>query len=190
MRRLFRGEHGDTLIEVVFAITIMGSVLISSAALSSLAYRSGISARERTQAANIAQGQAEALRNLRDTARESCIPSGCSGWNQFRLLIAMPAPDTTSDFCMVKESSGSWVYETNPSLCKQGRFSVLIKGVQPDPTDQDLIDFDITVSWDDFAAGESSSTTISTVLTSQDGIVFLSPPDLPGAVPGRGGRTV
>lgn len=172
MRHWLRSERGDTLIEVVFAVAIMGSVLISTAALSSTAFRTGVSARERTQAANIAQGQAEALRNRRDVARDFCANAGtCEGWKKFRADISMSSPDTSSDFCLVEDGSGFWVYETNPSLCEQGQFSVWIEARQPVLSDPELIDFDITVTWNDFADGPPATTTISTVLTSHDPVV-------------------
>jgi type II secretory pathway pseudopilin PulG len=61
-----RGEQGDTLIEVTFALTILGAVLIGSTATVALAFRTGQTANERTEVAEAAQSQMEALRSFRD----------------------------------------------------------------------------------------------------------------------------
>lgn len=57
-------NRGDTLIEVLIAISIISLVLASSYGLTTLASRIGIAARERTQAVNFAQAQAEISRTI------------------------------------------------------------------------------------------------------------------------------
>src|SRR5688500_16279828 len=74
-------QAGDTLIVVVLAIVILGSIVFSAYLLSSRAFSLGQSARERSQAAKLIQQQAEALRGLRDSL----------GWSGFRNRIANPA---------------------------------------------------------------------------------------------------
>jgi type II secretory pathway pseudopilin PulG len=72
--KLFSGirlQAGDTLVEVAMAIAILGMVLVSSFNVASAAFRMGQGAKERTQAANLVQEQAEALRNYRDSHRWS-----------------------------------------------------------------------------------------------------------------------
>jgi type II secretory pathway pseudopilin PulG len=64
--RILRDEGGDTLIEVTLALAILGFVLLSSTAVGTAAYRTGQTARERTQVAAVAQEQMEALRSFRD----------------------------------------------------------------------------------------------------------------------------
>jgi Tfp pilus assembly protein PilV len=59
-------QRGDTLIEVTFALAILGFVLLGSTAIAAAAFRMGQTARERTQVAEAAQGQLEALRSFRD----------------------------------------------------------------------------------------------------------------------------
>ena len=61
-----RGERGDTLIEVTFALAILGFVLLSSTVIAMTAFRMGQTARERSQIAAEAQEQMEALRSFRD----------------------------------------------------------------------------------------------------------------------------
>ena len=59
-------QRGDTLVEVTIALAILVMVLLSSFNLASYAFRLGEQAKERTQASQLAQEQAEALRNYRD----------------------------------------------------------------------------------------------------------------------------
>jgi hypothetical protein len=67
------------LVEVSLALAIMSSVIVSSAALASTAVRYGNEARHRTEAASIAEQEAEILRNARDAS----ITGGSDGWNSF-----------------------------------------------------------------------------------------------------------
>jgi type II secretory pathway pseudopilin PulG len=69
-----RWHQGDTLIEVTFALAILGFVLLGSTAIASTAFRTGQNARERTEVAEVAQEQMEALRSFRDNHT----------WDQFR----------------------------------------------------------------------------------------------------------
>jgi hypothetical protein len=59
-------QRGDTLIEVTFALAILGFVLLGSTAVASDAFRIGQTAGERTSVAEEAQQQLEALRSFRD----------------------------------------------------------------------------------------------------------------------------
>ncbi len=83
-------QRGDTLIEVTFALAILGFVLMSSTAIAATAFRTGQLARERTQVATDAQEQLEALRSFRDNhswaefrAGRNCgMPGGYCGIDQ------------------------------------------------------------------------------------------------------------
>jgi type II secretory pathway pseudopilin PulG len=59
-------EGGDTLIEVTFALAILGFVILSCTVLTSAAFRAGQTARERTEVSSAAQEQLEALHSFRD----------------------------------------------------------------------------------------------------------------------------
>src|ERR1041384_7189661 len=69
------GQRGDTLIEVTFALAILGFVLLGSTAIATTAFRTGQTARERTQVSTAAQQQMEALRSFRDN----------HPWSEFRV---------------------------------------------------------------------------------------------------------
>lgn len=65
---MWGNERGDTLIEVIIATVIIGTILLSAYTLSTKAFQVGQSAKERTQAAQLMQRQAEGIRALRDNA--------------------------------------------------------------------------------------------------------------------------
>jgi prepilin-type N-terminal cleavage/methylation domain-containing protein len=81
-------ERGDTLIEVTIALAILGLVLLSSFVVATTAFRLGQTARERTQLAEEAQNQMEALRSFRDNHT----------WQQFRTGLSCGSP---TGFCGV-----------------------------------------------------------------------------------------
>jgi len=62
----WNNSRGDTLVEVTFALAILGAVLIGSTVVTTSAFRTGQTAKERTEVASVAQGQVEALRSFRD----------------------------------------------------------------------------------------------------------------------------
>jgi len=62
----WKNSRGDTLVEVTFALAILGAVLIGSTVVTTSAFRTGQTAKERTEVASVAQGQVEALRSFRD----------------------------------------------------------------------------------------------------------------------------
>ncbi len=63
-----QNQRGDTLIEVIIATVIIGVVLLSAYTLGSKAFQLGRSARERSQAIQLLQAQAEGLTALRNKA--------------------------------------------------------------------------------------------------------------------------
>lgn len=63
---MIRAERGDTIVEVVMAIALFGIAMITAYNIAYNSYRTGVSARERTQAAHLLQDQAEKLRRYRD----------------------------------------------------------------------------------------------------------------------------
>ena len=68
-------ERGDTLIEVVMALTILSAVLTSGYVMANRAYISGQTAKERSELVSQAQQQAEALKIFRDE----------TNWHDFEL---------------------------------------------------------------------------------------------------------
>ncbi|HEX7260054.1 MAG TPA: type II secretion system protein [Candidatus Saccharimonadia bacterium] len=100
MRRGFN-QAGDTLVEVVFAIAIISITLVSAYNVANNSYRIGVQARERIEAASVAQGQAELLRAWRDqntvnmAPNQGVVPSPAGG---FKVTMS-PTGVITSTAC-------------------------------------------------------------------------------------------
>jgi len=61
-----RKQNGDTLIEVMIALAIIGSVIAISYATASRALRTGRAAQERTEAVKFVESQVESLNREAD----------------------------------------------------------------------------------------------------------------------------
>lgn len=103
-RYLSKFRSGDTLIEVIFAFAILGSIIGFSYTGVIQGRKSALAARQRTQALLIAQYQARALGAYRaslpwDSAGGS--PNVLDGGStNAALAISQPPPQTTSYFCL------------------------------------------------------------------------------------------
>ena len=72
-----RTHKGDTLIEVVLSIAILSVTLTTAYNVANMTFRLGVAAREQTQAANLAQDQAEQLYAYREQAGFATASTGC-----------------------------------------------------------------------------------------------------------------
>ncbi|GEM_PF-1958375 len=108
--RNWNNSRGDTLVEVTFALAILAAVLISSTVVAMAAFRTGQTAKERTQVAIASQGQVEALRSFRDNHTWSEFRAGsganylgidnaavgsCSSGQCFHMELVTTVPGTT-----------------------------------------------------------------------------------------------
>lgn len=109
--KISNNQRGDTLLEVVIAIVIMGTILFSAYALSTRAFRQGQSARERTQATQLLQQQAEALHSLRDTsANWAAFKSKITAVFSGPALSCNPAAASgNSGTFRLEQSGGKWI---------------------------------------------------------------------------------
>lgn len=62
MRRLIHNQNGDTIVEVMLAIVIVGMVLVASYSASARALRTGRFAQEQTEALKLAESQIEKIK--------------------------------------------------------------------------------------------------------------------------------
>src|SRR5665213_964934 len=90
MKKLFKKQNGDTIIEVLVALTLLTFVLVGAYYTASLSFRNDRDAQEHAEAINVAQTQAEELRIM-----------GNSGW-------------ATSDQCVTTNSSRTVVAVVRP----------------------------------------------------------------------------
>lgn len=145
-----RREGGETLVEVIVALAILATVLSSAFNVATLAYRDGTSSKERTEAINFAQQQAEMLRQYRDVAQQ--IPAavgapaypvlGCTG------VTDTASPPPTSCFYMAE---GAFITAVLGELTDPtGRYKVGIAPVTTpaSPYPGKLINYLITVHWE------------------------------------------
>lgn len=102
INRIQHQQRGDTIVEVLIAIAVLGTVLAGAFAVANRSYAVGISAQERTEAVKIAESQLELLRLaseqtnspvLADTAGELfCINPTASSLG--RVTFSGPVEDT------------------------------------------------------------------------------------------------
>ncbi len=152
-------QRGDTLVEVTFAVIILGVVLVSVFQLSNRALQLGAEAKKRTQVTELLQQQAEALRGYRDQ----------NDWGFFTGSAAC-----TSPFHMEQNASGNWVPDTAPNPYiptldgKPTPFKISITSTNCSST-SDEVRFDIKAHWVGVAT-PSNLAQISTILVNKDGL--------------------
>jgi Tfp pilus assembly protein PilV len=131
---MIRWQRGDTLVEITIAMAILAMVLTSSVVLGVSAMHIGGESRQRSQAAELAQEQAEGLRSFRDTA----------GWTAFNTdtSIASGAP-----FHM-DSTGGSWAADTGSFVPTIGgnpsAYTIAMTSTSLSASERR---FDITANW-------------------------------------------
>lgn len=95
-------QAGDTIVEVLVAIAIMGLALGSAYALSNRSFRTAMHSKERTEALALAQGQVEFLR---DTSLSDTIGS---------LLARYPSG---TEFCFKEDDGSDETVTTGDDYC-------------------------------------------------------------------------
>jgi type II secretory pathway pseudopilin PulG len=114
MKRL--GNRGDTIIEVLLAIIVVGSVLAGAYVSSSHSLNANRASQERAEALNFVQGQIEMIKNkvsnLINRDGPWCLNSTGSGIARNDFTVAPPADYTTDDWsepypanCMVGDGN-------------------------------------------------------------------------------------
>jgi type II secretory pathway pseudopilin PulG len=104
--------RGDTIVEVLMCIAIVGAVIAGAYALASRSLAEGVSASEHSQAIKLAEGQLEALKSRqRDTSSRNDL------WAQY---FAPPNPVNTatlnsiSNFCLDTSATAMLDASNNP----------------------------------------------------------------------------
>jgi prepilin-type N-terminal cleavage/methylation domain-containing protein len=173
--RVISKQSGDTLIEVIIAITIIGTILTSAITLSTRAIRLGIAARERSQAAQLLQQQAEGLRSLRDTMAwtdfRTAIDSSCA--STFHVERFEPSPGVFQ----WRTASGPYapVIDGQPTV-----FNIQIASACSPLPQPNLRTFTITANWERIGGGTDQSI-LYTNLANRDFVIsYLMPGILVG----------
>jgi Tfp pilus assembly protein PilV len=145
-----RWQAGDTLVEITIALAILAMVLTSCVLLGTSAMRVGSDSKQRSQAAELAQEQAEGLRSYRDIA----------GWTTFN---TDPVVTAGTAFHM-DSSSGDWEASSGPfSPNIGGNPSVYTVSMVASSVSTSERRFDITVRWQ-AAGGRNDSVNFSDYL--------------------------
>lgn len=115
MRRLIQSQAGDTIVEVLIAIAVIGSVLGTAYALVNNAVQTSQQSQEHSRALAIAESQIErikvndAARNA-DQGREFCVITG--------------SPEYNLDNCKFDDGSALQRYETKVTKDASSNFTV------------------------------------------------------------------
>ncbi len=180
---LNRNQSGDTLVEVAIAMAILGAVIATAYAVSNKAVQMGLTAKERVQAAQLQQYQAEALRSFRDNA----LNDGATTWDQFRttsfgVLDAHIAPPADADACntpafsaarfylRINNSSHKWIApNSSRGAIKTGVFTECVIASTA-AGDLSRVRFDIFITWPGIGSSPDNRSVITTYLEDTKGI--------------------
>lgn len=158
MLKAQKSERGDTIIEVMFAMAIIGIVLAAAYATASKNLQVSQLAKERGQASAIAESQLEQLKALETP------------------------PDTTDPFCLNIELAVS-VISVPDALCVESFFSksitkegnqykILVEWTPPGGTDANLANVTMYYSDFNFALTGSNNLTLSALSSGPGGVLL------------------
>jgi Tfp pilus assembly protein PilV len=149
-----QNQRGDTLVEVTIALAILVMVLLSSFNLASYAFRLGEQAKERTQASQLAQEQAEALRNYRDNHPwlNNGVPTTCDDLKMGFYSNVQSAGCQTNHEFHFELIGGAWSWVAGrynaPSLNSQASlFRTYITVEQLAALPNTMTSFRVTTKW-------------------------------------------
>ena len=122
-RKAKLNQRGETLIEVTIALIIIGLVLLSAYVLTTRAFQLGQSAKERSQAAQLLQKQAEGLRSIRDQS---------STWDAFRIRFQCQGGTIDCDDFHVEKDAATNTWKLVNGNFNPGSSSIDIDDSLPD----------------------------------------------------------
>jgi Tfp pilus assembly protein PilV len=128
--KVFGNTRGDTMVEVLMSVAIVGAVITGAYGLASHSLQEGISASEHTQALKLAEGQIEALKfrysktidTTNDWASSAFVTS-----QDFCLDATATAPVPAVDWNPQANAGGVW----SPTDLKVGASNYNLKCVNP-----------------------------------------------------------
>lgn len=148
-----RSSRGDTIIEVLISIAVIGLALGAGYTLSSRSFRTGVGAVERTEALALAQGQVEFLKDAQ--------LGGTMGTTQAYALGLAGTNPTNPSFCFDTSSGAKNAPNLNPSTypaaCTKinGRYDMQITYNTPQANV-----FNIVASWPAFGGSGQDQLTL------------------------------
>ncbi len=156
--RLFRrtNQSGQTLIDLMVALTLLSLALASAGALATAATRSGNEAGRRTQATMLAGRELDALRNYRDSVAKlgqpwAGVPSGNCNPGSGASFIMQRGSSNGSGWSLVVPSDGNPVTYSDsdePGFATYNGFTRLIT-VCDQPGNVNAKTVQVNVYWDE-----------------------------------------
>lgn len=171
---LIRKEAGDTLVEVALAMAILGAVIAAAYAVSNRAVRVGVQAKERNEAAQLQQYQAEALRNYRDNygwtlfkTRMDSVKMTPASYGKTDPCGTDAATSVTDRFYFTTTGSALPKWEirdhqvNTPSVYRQ---CIVARPVPDTDPNANKYRFDIHITWEPIGGGETNRSVLTTYL--------------------------
>lgn len=155
-----KNRRGDTLIEVVFALAILATILTVLTTGAVGAWRTSRAAGERTQAAAAANEQAEALRAY----------SKAVGWDELKAELS-----PGGFYMALAESDGVSQWDIRAGEASGDSLNLLLPGstVKVMPTsavgaEDKTVELRVTIAWKSLGVSQESTTTQLITLTEDD----------------------
>ncbi len=132
----YRIARGDTLIEVIFAFAILGTIIGFAFTGVIQGRKSAISAQQRTQALLLLQQQSEALVGYRSSLVWSPVdgcPSFLSGGTSGPGCVSsLPAINSTHEYCLTTAGSSTLTWNlvdatVNPGQCSASQAGITVR---------------------------------------------------------------
>lgn len=155
MRLITLKQTGDTIVEAMVAVSVVGLVIASSFAIATRSLKSARQSQERGEALKIAESQVESVRsvlgddsNSNDVHDEASIFCLENGRAQTIGGLRGSIPDLTSP-----EAQTSLNVATYGPECSEGLYHIAIDGNRVGAIDEHRYQFTVVVRW--FGIGES-----------------------------------
>lgn len=160
-----RNSRGDTIIEVMFAMTIIGVVLAAAYATASKNLQTSQLSKERIQATNIAESQLEQLKVIKDL---QLISNGeyCVDVTKASPMIPNPI-DAPSEECKEEPFYEKRVTKTG------NQYKLVVEWVPPGGQESNMANVTLYYSDFDYSSSGSSRLAVFTRSKSSDGSTYV-----------------
>jgi type II secretory pathway pseudopilin PulG len=165
---IIKNNRGDTIVEVLIALAIIGAVIGTTYAIASVSLRQGRQAQERTEALKVAESQIELLKEFGKTKTNLSV--------MYNINYRKATPSFVNSFCLTSSVTGIATHDqpTVPDdiftvadpiatpytpLCKQGqggRYNVSVQRIDEKQFSGELTEystFDVRIRWDRLGGG-------------------------------------
>ena len=171
-----RKQQGMTLVEILFAFAIIGTVVTVAYSSALRAWRTGVSANQRTQAQYMAQDQIERLRAYRDLSDSDTAQTEMN-WNDFVSRVFARTihiePCAAIDNCVWKLVDNA-LLQTAAVGDQSGAYSVSLRAVRPYCTKSAIVTSETSTPGTCGGASQVSAVDVQAVVSWNDANGVLS----------------